>query len=238
MKQHINRFTAYTNCPSGEYWSIFAKSDIKKYPKGEREILTFLILGNDGLPIINKKDEACYSVIVCNKSKGESPKSKISKIKNTMLSKEEYDPIACRLGLPNINTFYGRKFKIRVTKKDNNLTFITHIQRPRDNIWKSIEGIYEGNLKVKKNLKLFLLEFEKKIRSIERGGYKETVSYITDINMPYMNEAGTFTGIFDNKKFNLLSNYKKNLAKNYYSKLIKFIETKDLSDLGLENMLL
>ena len=79
MNQQINRFTAYTNCPSGEYGAIFNNSEVKKYPKGEREILTFLILGEDGLPFLNNKQEPYYSVIVCNKSKGSSPKSKINK---------------------------------------------------------------------------------------------------------------------------------------------------------------
>ena len=44
MEQEINRFTAYANCPSGEYWAIFSNSEVKKYPKGSREVLTFLIL--------------------------------------------------------------------------------------------------------------------------------------------------------------------------------------------------
>lgn len=232
MKQEINRFTAYTNCPPGEYDAILNKSDIKKYPKGEREILTFLILGDNGLPLTNNKDEAYYSVIVCNKSKGESPKSKISKIKNTMLSKEEYDPITCRLGLPDISNFYGRKFTVRVANKDDYLTFITHIKRPRDNNWELIEGKYDGNLNVKKNLKLFLLEFERKLRPIERGGYREIVEYLSDLNMPFINKDGAFTGQFDDQKYELLSDYNQRLSKTYFEKIIKFIKSRELSDLG------
>ncbi len=232
MVTKINRFTAYTNCPPGEYQAILNKSDIKKYPKGEREILTFLILGNNGLPLTNNKDEAYYSVIVCNKSKGESPKSKISKIKNTMLSKEEYDPITCRLGLPDISNFYGRKFKVRVAVKDDYLTFITHIKRPRDNNWELIEGTYEGNINVKKNFKLFLLDFERKLRPIERGGYREIVEYLSNVNMPFIDKDGTFTGQFDDEKYKLLSDYNQRLSKTYFEKIIKFIKSKDLSDLG------
>ena len=47
MEQEINRFTAYTNCPSGEYWAVFYNSEVKKYPKGKREVLSFLILNDD-----------------------------------------------------------------------------------------------------------------------------------------------------------------------------------------------
>ena len=59
MEQEINRFTAYTNCPSGEYWAIFSNSEVKKYPnKGFREVLTFLILNDDKqTPKLNNKEE-------------------------------------------------------------------------------------------------------------------------------------------------------------------------------------
>ena len=149
-----------------------------------------------------------------------------------MLSKEEYDPITCRLGLPHISNFYGRKFRVRVTNKDDYLTFITHIKRPRDNNWELIEGKYDGNLNVKKNLKLFLLEFERKLRPIERGGYREIVEYLSDLNMPFINKDGTFTGQFDDQKYELLSDYNQRLSKTYFEKIIKFIKSRELSDLG------
>ena len=88
MEQEINRFTAYANCPSGEYWAIFSNSEVKKYPKGYREVLTFLILNDDKqTPKLNNKEEPYYSTIICNKSKGSNPKSKVSKIKKAMLTK-------------------------------------------------------------------------------------------------------------------------------------------------------
>ena len=115
MEQEINRFTAYANCPPGEYWVIFSNSEVKKYPKGYREVLTFLILNDDKqTPKLNNKEEPYYSTIICNQSKGSSPKSKVNKIKRSMLSKEEYDPINIHLGVPTIETFYNRKLKVKV----------------------------------------------------------------------------------------------------------------------------
>ena len=120
MKQEINRFTAYTNCPSGEYWAAFCNSEVKKYPKGKREILSFLILNDDKkTPRLNNKEEPYYSTIICNESKGSNPKSKVSKIKKSMLKKEEYDPIDFHLGLPTIDTFYKRILKVKFCPKSN-----------------------------------------------------------------------------------------------------------------------
>ena len=147
MKAEINKFTPYTNCPSGEYWAAFCNSEVKKYPKGKREILSFLILNDDKkTPRLNNKEEPYYSTIICNESKGSSPKSKVNKIKKSMLKKEEYDPIDVHLGLPTIDTFYKRILKVKVCPKSNNKNFITHIQRPRDDQWECIEGEFEGTI--------------------------------------------------------------------------------------------
>ena len=44
----------------------------------------------------------------------------MNKIKRSMLSKEEYDPINIHLGVPTIETFYNRKLKVKVCLKSNN----------------------------------------------------------------------------------------------------------------------
>ena len=144
MKQEINRFTAHTNCPPGEYLAIFTNSKVLKYPRGEREILSFLILKDENTPLINNKGKAYYSVIVCNKTKGVSTKSKITKIKLAMLNNDEYNPLDIHIGLPAIETFYDRRFKVLVGAKSEDYNFITHIQRPRDLVWEHIEMEYEG----------------------------------------------------------------------------------------------
>lgn len=230
MNQQINRFTAYANCPSGEYWAIFSNSEIKKYPKGERQLLTFLILSEEQQPFLNNQGEAYYSIIVCNKSKGSSPKSKINKIKKAMLAIDEYDPIGIHLGLPELDKFYKRKFKVRISGKNKKYNFITHIQRPRDNQWECIEGEFEG-IYFKNPYKLYLKQ-RHKIRQINKGACAEDIKYyLLDIKMPYVDNDGNFTGVIDNDKYNNLDKYKKQRADDFYKRLMNFIQSENLDDL-------
>ena len=224
MEQEINRFTAYANCPSGEYWAIFSNSEVKKYPKGYREVLTFLILNDDKqTPKLNNKEEPYYSTIICNKSKGSSPKSKVNKIKRSMLSKEEYDPINIHLGVPTIETFYNRKLKVKVCLKSNNKNFITHIQRPRDNQWECIEGEFEGTInnsfdpiKVFESMKHTInnnkLDYAQRV-------FPQVVSYFREVD-------GKFIFNFDQADRNFYRG-----DQERHKKIIKFIETKDVIDL-------
>jgi len=230
MKSEINKFTPYANCPSGEYWAIFFNSEIKKYPKGERQLLTFLILDEEQQPFLNNQGEAYYSVIVCNKSKGSSPKSKINKIKKAMLAIDEYDPIEIHLGLPELDKFYKRKMKIRITTKETGMNFITHIQRPRDDQWECIEGEFEG-IYFKDPHKLYL-KYKNQIRSIERGGCAEEIqTCLLNTKMPFVNENGQFTGKFDEHKYNNLDKYEKMKADSFYKRVMKFVQSEDLNDL-------
>lgn len=225
MKTKINRFTAYSNCPPGEYGAMLTNSEVKKYPKGEREVLTFLILGKDGLPWLNNKSECYYSVIVCNKSNGKSPKSKINKIKLAMLNRHEYDPIKSRVGLPDISHFYNEVFMVRVSSKNEEYNFITHIQRPRDMEWECIEGEFEGlttdPIKLFKQLKNNIKhEFRKdaeediivkvnandKVLLDENGNFRLEIDYENDPKMYGASSA--------------ISTIHKNL--------IKFLKTRDL----------
>ena len=224
MEQEINRFTAYANCPSGEYWAILSNSEVKKYPKGYREVLTFLILNDDKqTPKLNNKEEPYYSTIICNKSKGSSPKSKVNKIKRSMLSKEEYDPINIHLGVPTIETFYNRKLKVKVCLKSNNKNFITHIQRPRDNQWECIEGEFEGTInnsfdpiKVFESMKHTInnnkLDYAQRV-------FPQVVSYFREVD-------GKFIFNFDQADRNFYRG-----DQERHKKIIKFIETKDVIDL-------
>ena len=50
--------------------------------------------------------------------------------------------------------------------------------------------------------------------------------------MPFINKDGTFTGQFDDQKYELLSDYNQRLSKTYFEKIIKFIKSRELSDLG------
>ena len=224
MKQEINRFTAYTNCPSGEYWAAFCNSEVKKYPKGKREVLTFLILNDDKeTPKINNKEEPYYSTIICNESKGSSPKSKVNKIKKSMLNKEEYDPIDIHLGLPTIQTFYKRILKVKVCPKTNNKNFITHIQRPRDNQWECIEGEFEGTINnsfdpirvfesMKHTINNNKLDYAQRV-------FPQVVSYFREVD-------GKFIFNFDQTDRNFCRG-----DPERHKKILKFIETKDVIDL-------
>ena len=224
MEQEINRFTAYANCPSGEYWAIFSNSEVKKYPKGSREVLTFLILNDDKqTPKLNNKEEPYYSTIICNKSKGSNPKSKVSKIIKAMLTKEEYDPLDIHLGLPNISYFYKRIMQVRVTTKETGMNFITHIQKPRDNQWECIEGEFEGKfititdpIEVFKSMKHTINRRE--LNYAERSFYS-LVNYYSD-------KEGKF--IFN---INQTDKTFTSVNRQRHEQILKFLETKDAVDL-------
>ena len=231
MKLEINKFTPYTNCPSGEYWAAFCNSEVKKYPKGKREIISFLILNEDKkTPRLNNSGEPYYSTIICNESKGSSPKSKVNKIKKSMLKKEEYDPIDVHLGLPTIDTFYKRILKVKVCPKSNNKNFITHIQRPRDNQWEYIEGEFEGKYKTITDPIELYSKLRKQIPFKEREKYDEAIRYMVNCNNGvFLDEKGKFKMNVDyNSKEMIRPESSSSLM---HKRLLKFIETQDLKSI-------
>ena len=226
MKQEINRFTAHTNCPPGEYLAIFINSEVLKYPRGEREILSFLILKDENTPLIDNKGKAYYSVIVCNKTKGVSTKSKITKIKLAMLNKDEYDPLGIHIGLPTIESFYDRKFKILVTSKGEDYNFITHIQRPRDLEWEHIEMEYEGGF-IKDPRKLYN-QLRHQISAKKRKEIDEAFEYLLKINDGILlDKDGNFINDMDYNSQNMFGPESYNSTT--HKKILKFLETQDLS---------
>ena len=231
MKQEINRFTAYTNCPSGEYWAAFCNSEVKKYPKGKREVLTFLILNDDKeTPKINNKEEPYYSTIICNESKGSNPKSKVSKIKKAMLTKEEYNPIDIHLGLPTIETFYKRILKVKVCPKSNNKNFITHIQKPRDNQWECIEGEFEGKYTIIKDPIELYKKLRKQIPYKERELCDEAINTMVNVNSGVLlDENGKFKIDIDYNSKKMIS--PESASSLMHKRLLKFIETQDLKSI-------
>ena len=147
-----------------------------------------------------------------------------------MLTKEEYDPLDIHLGLPNLNYFFKRIMKVRVTRKETGMNFITHIQRPRDGQWECIEGEFEG-IYFKDPYKLYL-KHKNKIRFIERGGCQEEIEIcLLNTKMPFVNDGGKFTGRFDKQKYNKLDKYGKIKADSFYKRVMKFIQSEDLNDL-------
>ena len=224
MKPEINKFTPYANCPSGEYWAAFFNSEVKKYPRGKKEIVSFLILNEDKkTPRLNNKGEPYYSTIICNQSKGTSPKSKVSKIKNAMLTKEEYDPIDVCLGVPNFDNFNKRKMKIRVTTKETGMNFITHIQRPRDDQWECIEGEFDGTINNNSDPIEVFKSMKQTINKRELN-YAEQAFYSV-VNY-YSDKKGKF--IFNLNQTDIRFG---NQDKIRHKQLLKFLETKDVADL-------
>ena len=227
MKPEINKFTPYANCPSGEYWAIFFNSEIKKYPKGERQLLTFLILDEEQQPFLNNQGEAYYSVIVCNKSKGSSPKSKINKIKKAMLAIDEYDPIEIHLGLPELDKFYKRKMKIRITTKETGMNFITHIQRPRDDQWECIEGEFDGTINNNSDPIELYNRLRKQIPFKERETYDEAIHCMVNCNNGvFLDEKGKFKMNVDYNSKEMIR--PESASSLIHKRLLKFIETQDL----------
>tara|TARA_B100000941_G_scaffold5924_1_gene3766 strand:+ start:630 stop:1328 length:699 start_codon:yes stop_codon:yes gene_type:complete len=226
MKQEINRFTAHTNCPPGEYLAIFTNSEEFKYPRGDREILSFLILKDEKTPLIDNKGKAYYSVIVCNKTKGVSTKSKISKIKLAMLNKDEYNPLDIHIGLPKIENFYDRKFKVLVTAKGEDYNFITHIQRPRDLEWEHIEMEYEGGF-IKDPRKLYN-QLRHQILAKKRKELDEAFEHLLKINDGILlDKDGNFINDIDYNSQNMFGPESYNSTT--HKKILKFLETQDLS---------
>ena len=228
MKQEINRFTAYTNCPSGEYWAAFCNSEVKKYPKGWKEIISFLILNEDKkTPRLNNKGEPYYSTIICNQSKGSNPKSKVSKIKKAMLTKEEYDPIDVCLGVPNFDNFNKRKMKIRVTTKGTGMNFATHIQRPRDNEWECIEGEFDGTINNNSDPIELYNRLRKQIPFKERETYDEAIHIMVNINNGvFLDEKGKFKMDVDYNSKEMIR--PESASSLMHKRLLKFIEAQDL----------
>ena len=226
MKQEINRFTAYTNCPPGEYLAIFTNSGIFKFNDGKRELLFFLILKDENSPLLNNKCEPYCSVIVCNKTKGVSPKSKISKIKLAMLNKDEYDPLSIHIGLPSIESFYERRFKVLVTAKGEDYNFITHIQRPRDLEWEHIEMEYEGGF-IKDPRKLYS-QLRYKVPKKDKDSIDEAFNYLLNIeNGVLLDEKGNFKHDIDYNSDQMRG--PDSIISNTHKKILKFLDTQDLS---------
>ena len=226
MKQEINRFTAHTNCPPGEHLAIFTNSKVFKYPRGEREILSFLILKDENTPLTDNKGKAYYSVIVCNKTKGVSTKSKINKIKLAMLNKDEYDPLNIHIGVPITESFYDRRFKVLVSAKSEDYNFITHIQRPRDLEWEHIELEYEGGF-IRDPRKLYnQLRYQMPLE--KRKAKDEEFEYLLKINNGILlDKDGNFIHDIDYNSDKMHG--PNSLNSTNHKKIIKFLETQDLS---------
>jgi len=231
------RIKSISNCPSGEHSAVFCSSTIEKYPKGKRQILSFLIFGEDGLPKQNNMGENYYAVAVCNPSKGSNPKSKVHKVLKCMLTKEEYDPVLSSMTLPDIEEFLPNKgktsrfvnIKVSIVGDEKKASVITHIERIRDKEWESIEGKFEGkyiSIKQSKNPKEL---FEKLKHKIKNKYNLESAEMIMKLlihkDAVFLDKKGNLISDFD------ITNIKSSYERERYPKLIKFLETENLDEL-------
>ena len=227
------RIKSTSNCPSGEYPAIFCNSEVVKYPKGKRQILSFLIMNEDNTkPRSNNMGENYYAVAVCNPSKGSNPKSKVHKILKAMLTEDEYDPLHSELALPSMDEYLPSKgapnriIKVRVKKvgDEKQAAVVSHIQRPRDNEWECIEGEFEGSF----NMPTDPMELYKKLRpKIPKKFLDSTDDYIkslTSKSHPYYDESGKFMVKPDYEKMH----GQQSVNSRMHNKLLNFLETQDL----------
>ena len=231
------RIKSISNCPSGEHSAVFCSSTIEAYPKGKRQILSFLIFGEDGLPKQNNMGENYYAVAVCNPSKGSNPKSKVHKVLKCMLTKEEYDPVLSSMTLPDIEEFLPNKgksprfmnIKVSIVGNEKKASVITHIERIRDKEWENIEGKFEGKYvsgKQNKNPKELFEKLKHKIKNKDDLDYAESqMKMLMQKDQQYLDEKGNFILDFNVEK--ITSSYLKTL----YPKVIKFLETENLDEL-------
>ena len=227
------RIKSTSNCPTGEYPAIFCNSEVVKYPKGKRQILSFLIMNEDNTkPRSNNMGDNYYAVAVCNPSKGSNPKSKVHKILKAMLTEDEYDPLHSELALPSIDEYLPSKgapnriIRVRVKKvgDEKQASVVCHIQRPRDKEWECIEGEFEGVF----NMPTDPLELYKKLRpKIPKKALGSTDDYIkalTSKSSPYYDENGKFMIEPDYEKM-----YgPKSSSSQMHNKVLNFLETQDL----------
>ena len=146
----MSSVSVYGNAPSGEYSALLRTTSPQKYPEGFRYIVGFLLTTEDGKEPLLGDDGHLWAIAVCNLVKTGNAKSKQFKIRKAMLSSEEYDPIEAATNVPDFDHFITarRLVRVRVERrpipKGGFVSVVTHIQRPRDGEWESIEGEYDG----------------------------------------------------------------------------------------------
>lgn len=144
----------YGNAEPGDYPALFTGCFEAKFPKATRLIFGFVILNPDRKTAHDGPNGGgLYAVAVCNLSEGNNPKSKPFLIRRAMLQREEFEDLALSIKPPPPEhfekAFEGRPrvLEIRVAQRETDgkqVSVVTHIRRPRDGEWRSIEGVYEG----------------------------------------------------------------------------------------------
>ena len=160
--------TPYGNAEPGDYPALFTGCFEARFPKAKRLIFGFAILNADRRTAHDGPDGGgLYAVAVCNLSEGINPKSKPFRIRKAMLQPEEFADVTLAIRPPPPEHFEARcgerlrVLDIRVARRDKDgrqVSVVTDICRPRDRVWQSIEGVYEGAAAGTRNGRPFWLQ--------------------------------------------------------------------------------
>ena len=237
-----NLISSYPNSPAGIYPAVFCKSKIVPYPLGERQVLEFLILkDNEKEPLTNEVGDNYYASIVCNPSDGTNPKSKIYKVIRAMLKEHDSDPIKSSIIIPKLEHFFPSKDKpnrivyVEVERK-NKVSLISKIKNSKEsNKWHPINGVFEGNLKIKNMFSNkiigdeatnFIVLFEKikfQIPEKDLQNCHLEVAYIH--NKPFTKDGELIPNFNFNSKE--IDEFNIEFFKRVYKKIELFLKTKD-----------
>ena len=228
----ITQITAYGNAPSGDHKALFVSARTVPYPLGRRLICSFLILDADGVePLLNNMGDNYYAVAVCNVPKGNNPKSKPFKIRKAMLLHDEYDPIGVATGLPDWNHFsYDsdkpmRVIGVRVESRgdlESPISFVTHIKRPRDGEWETIEGEFEGTYR-RVNVRQLLADKLAQCSQAKLIDYQGADFKYVDLRQPWIDEDGCLLTL-DVQQLSQLND----MLQDDYKKVRRFAESGEL----------
>jgi hypothetical protein len=148
-------FSAYGSAPAGEHFAILRTTSNERYPAGYRFVVGFIIVDPETkVPREDPDGHPLFAVAVCNQLKKGTAKSKQFKLRKALLTADEFDPIVSATSVPDWSHFTKRLpdgswrvVRIRVANRGENgksVSVVTHIQRPRDGVWESIEGKFDG----------------------------------------------------------------------------------------------
>ncbi len=209
----------YGNAPPGEHYAIFSGVQKVKYPKGIRIIFNFLLLDEGKKPKLNNAQEYYFAVAVCNESEGKNPKSKVYKICNALLPKENFNeldavlyPLSWEELLPkkekNPNIV---KVKVKVLGNlDIPLSKVTHIERVRDKVWQNIESLENVEEIDTSTLKgKFLQKLKNENILLPKKNQKYLLGHMFDTQKPWINKQGEFAELtaFEKRSLNTVDEH-------------------------------
>ena len=145
----------YGTAPDGDHHATLVGVETSNLGRGSRLLYQFLLLNADCAEARYDDDgNPVFAITACNVSSGTNPKSKPFRLNRAMLEADEFDPIDSAVRVPPWQHFCERRadgqrrvIGVRVAGHrfaNGRVALVTHIRRPRDGVWESIEGRFEG----------------------------------------------------------------------------------------------